>query len=104
MVKPKFNISSWSTQVRYSSTSPLEDELPKDTTTESFSVRKVRGHGHRSGLLGLLGHRWEPDWHSAACSGPVIGYLDWIPIVNDSPAWLVVTVTLWDASVMQHTF
>lgn len=39
-----------------------------------------------------------------ACSGPVIGYLDWIPTVNYSPPWLVVAVTLWDASVMQHTF
>lgn len=43
MVKPKFSISSWSTQLSHSSTSPPEDELLKDTTTELFSVRNIRG-------------------------------------------------------------
>lgn len=37
MVNPRFNISSWSTQLSHSSNSP-EEEFPKDTTTESFSV------------------------------------------------------------------
>lgn len=41
MVKPKFNISSWSTQLSHSSTSPSEEELPRDTTTESFAVGTV---------------------------------------------------------------
>lgn len=53
MVKPKFSISSWSTQLSHSSTSLLEDELPKDTTMESFSVRGVRGHAYRRGTFGL---------------------------------------------------
>lgn len=41
MVKPKFSISSWSTQLSHSSASPLEEELPKDTTTESFTVETI---------------------------------------------------------------
>lgn len=38
MVKPKFSISSWSTQLSHSSASPPEEVLPEDTITESFTV------------------------------------------------------------------
>lgn len=38
IVKPRFSISSWSTQLSHSSTSPSEEELPRVTMTESFTV------------------------------------------------------------------
>lgn len=40
MVKPRFSISSWSTQLSHSSTSPPE-ELFKDTSPDSFTVGGV---------------------------------------------------------------
>lgn len=107
MVKPKFSISSWSTQLSHSSASWLEDELAKDRTTESFSVwggggGNVGGYGYRREAFGLFAHRWELGVAQDCVFCPLLLGI-WIPSVNYSPPWLVATVTLWDMSMMQHT-
>lgn len=75
MVKPKFSISSWSTQLSHSSTSSPKDELPKDTTTESFSVRKVGGHGYGGEYLDSWVHAGKQTGTVQCVLPLLIGYL-----------------------------
>lgn len=72
MVKPKFSISSWSTQLSHSSTSPSEEELPRVTTTESFTVgiiveglvRELVADWFGADLLNLVQKIWFPHQHA----------------------------------------